>query len=99
MLLSVIFIAIGFLLGYFLRKPLQNNQFLSKLQTGVIIVMLFCMGLSVGINKTVMDNLGSLGMQALILSVLCVAGSIASAWLFGKLHDHKFKGRQNKKVL
>jgi uncharacterized membrane protein YbjE (DUF340 family) len=89
--LSVSFIAIGFLLGYLLRKPLQNNSFLSKLQTAVIVIMLFCMGLSVGINKTVMDNLGSLGLQALILSVLCIGGSIISAWLFGKIYRRKPK--------
>jgi uncharacterized membrane protein YbjE (DUF340 family) len=91
MLLSVSFIAVGFLLGYLLRKPLQNNSFLPKLQTAVIVIMLFCMGLSVGINKTVMDNLGSLGLQALILSVLCVLGSVISAWLFGKIYSRKPK--------
>jgi len=85
MLNAILFLLGGILAGRLFRKQLAFFKHLTKAQTVAIILMLFSLGLSVGVNHSVMDNLSSLGLQALIISFLCMGGSILVAWLFWKV--------------
>lgn len=85
MLNAILFLLGGILIGRLFRNKIKKFSYLSLIQTIVIIAMLFALGLSVGANKTVMENLTSLGLQALLLSSLCIIGSILTGWLFWKI--------------
>ena len=73
-------------LGYIARhvKILQN---IHKLITATIAILLLTLGVGVGANQTVINNLSTLGLQAIILATLGVLGSAITAmatyhWFF-----------------
>lgn len=47
----------------------------------MIYLLLFVLGIAVGMNPLVMDNLGTIGVSAAIISAGAVLGSAAMAWL------------------
>ena len=68
----------GIILGYIFR----NLDFLKKKTISyTIILLLFIMGLSVGANDRIIENLGSFGWQAAIIAFSATCGSIIAAWL------------------
>ena len=67
----------GLLLGRLLRHQVWPKQ-LGRCISPVILLMLFCLGLSVGGNATLMGNLPRLGGQALLLTLAGVAGSLVA---------------------
>lgn len=70
----------GILAGYFLRRR-TFVQHVGRLISVTIIVLLFLLGVTVGANKVIMDNLSELGIQAFALSAAGVLGSVVCAWL------------------
>ena len=67
-------------IGYALR----NRKFIQKthkLVTPTIALLLLLLGVGVGSNQIILDNLSSLGAQALILATLGVLGSAIAALL------------------
>jgi uncharacterized membrane protein YbjE (DUF340 family) len=66
-------------LGYMCRKV----SFLQRLNPAILIticVLLFVLGLSIGANEMIMNNLTTLGLQALVLSCAGTFGSILAGW-------------------
>lgn len=74
---------IGIIAGYFLRR-IPDIKIIGKLITGFIFLLLFFLGISVGHNETIVNNLTTIGLQALIITVGALAGSILSAWFVYK---------------
>ncbi len=72
----------GAIVGFLLRKRIKVSVF------PVIFVscclLLFAMGIKVGLDDSIMGNLSSLGLLALILAVSATAGSIILAVVFSK---------------
>lgn len=55
-----------------------------KIQKGIsltILALLFLLGISVGSNGQLMDNLDTIGWEALVITCGAVAGSVLCAWL------------------
>ncbi len=75
MAIIVCFFAAGIAVGFFLRR-FPNITFISKLVTVMIVILLFLLGKSVGKNTAIMQNLPSIGMQALIITSAAIAGSV-----------------------
>lgn len=70
----------GLLAGYLLR----NQSFVrhtGKLISVTIFLLLFLLGIAVGTNRQIVDNLSVLGVQALALSAAAVLGSVICAWV------------------
>ena len=65
----------GIVLGYLLRKRLKE-KLLSRFLLFAIYLLLFMLGVSIGTNKQVLDNLATLGMQSLAITAGTVIGSI-----------------------
>lgn len=78
----------GFILGFALRKN-GIKEFISKMIMTAIITLIFMLGLAVGGNKTVINNLANLGGQALLLAILSTFGSVIAAWAVAKLFFKK----------
>lgn len=76
-ILGVMFVGVG--LGFLLRK-LDWLKHTSKTISYTIYLLLFLLGISVGSNEKIVDNLASLGSQALILALAGALGSALAAW-------------------
>jgi uncharacterized membrane protein YbjE (DUF340 family) len=66
------------------RKPFLvkiNDQLISL----AIYVLLFLLGISVGLNKTIVQNIGTLGFQAFVITIGAVLGSVLVSWIVFRL--------------
>lgn len=78
---SVIMVALcGVVAGFGLRrwKGLRHVNFTITL---TICFMLFVLGLSVGENRLIVDNLWTYGGQALMICIAAMTGSALGGWL------------------
>lgn len=55
----------------------MNDQLISL----AIYVLLLLLGISVGLNNTIVQNIGTLGYQALVITLGAVIGSVLFSWL------------------
>lgn len=77
-IIGIMFGGIG--IGYLLRKV----AFLQKLNTSIsitIYLLLFLLGISVGNNETIMNNLGTLGLESFLIAFAGTLGSVIAAWV------------------
>lgn len=69
-------------IGYFIGSKLQHKQddlkITGKIQTYAICIMVFFMGLRMGSNEEVINNLNMIGLYALILTVVILICSLAA---------------------
>ncbi|MGI6479593.1 MAG: LysO family transporter [Salinivirgaceae bacterium] len=76
----IIIIALGIIVGYFLRNKSKTKSFIEKLTMVVIFALLFVLGVAIGNDKNIMNSLQTLGLQAMIISLGAIAGSVLLAW-------------------
>lgn len=70
---------LGVFSGYLLRH--RKLTWVSGVVTGAIWLLLFLLGIAVGTNDEILNNLDTIGWQALVLSVGAVGGSVVMAWV------------------
>lgn len=78
-------VGIGFFIGYkgFLReKGIRIN---SRLQTVWLMLLIFCMGVSIGRNEEVVKNLPLLGGKAVLFAILTAVCSIIAVYILSTL--------------
>lgn len=68
----------GMLLGFLLRN--KRLSWIHKIITLLIWVLLFLLGIDVGGNEAIIKGLHTLGLEALIITLAAVNGSILCAW-------------------
>lgn len=81
---------VGIAVGYLCRH-LQLLQKTGRLITITIVLLLFLLGISVGANRELINNLGTLGIQALLIALAGTLGSVLAAWIVYRLF---FKNQQ-----
>lgn len=74
---------IGIIAGYFLRR-IPDTKIIGRLITGFIFLLLFFLGIAVGHNEKIVNNLTAIGLQALIITMGAIAGSVVLAWFVYK---------------
>ncbi len=67
-------LALGILIGYFLRDRRRLN--IDSLISGVIIVLIFCLGFSMGSNGELLAVLPSVGLTTIVLLAMTLLFSI-----------------------
>ncbi|MCM1031105.1 MAG: lysine exporter LysO family protein [Oscillibacter sp.] len=87
MLIILCLMAGGILLGRLTRAG--RPEFIRKGIFGAILVLLFLLGVSVGHNRQIMDNLGTIGVDALLITLGAVGGSVVCAWGIYKFYFSK----------
>ena len=92
LVISIMFLGVG--LG-FLFKNLNLFSFLPKSITFTIYLLLFLLGITVGSNKDIVNNLASLGWQAFILAFFASIGSALAAFIIYKVFFAKEGRLQN----
>lgn len=82
-------VGIGFFIGYrgLLReKGIRIN---SRLQTVFLMLLIFCMGVSIGRNEEVVKNLPLLGGKAVLFAILTIICSILAVYILSTLFLEK----------
>lgn len=90
MLLSIGLIIASLLVGVLVGIVKKNfsdkeKKLISLAMTGMVLALIFLMGVKTGLNKAVMDGLGVFGLKALLLSLAAIGGSLVFAVLFDRL--------------
>lgn len=75
-LLYMVIILIGAWLGAGGKLSESFTGKLSKLQFGSLLLLLFIMGVNIGVNEDVINGFYKLGFQAVVLAVFSIAFSI-----------------------
>ena len=81
----------GIIIGAMLNDKKKIISIIDKLTNWAIYALLFLLGISVGLNKTIINNLDNIGVNALIITVGAVFGSIIMALITFKLFFKKQK--------
>ncbi|MFI3315203.1 MAG: LysO family transporter [Rikenellaceae bacterium] len=78
MLTVVGIMLVGIGLGYLFRG--KKLSFIPKVTMVSIYLLLFFLGVSVGSNPEIMDNLDTIGLDGLIITLAALAGSLLAGW-------------------
>jgi uncharacterized membrane protein YbjE (DUF340 family) len=81
----LLFLAAGMFAGYLFRSKKNVLATAATATTWSLYLLIFLLGISVGTNDAVVRALGRLGIQALILSVGGIAGSILIGCLVSRM--------------
>ncbi|MDR0661233.1 MAG: lysine exporter LysO family protein [Prevotellaceae bacterium] len=82
----ILFLVLGILLGYFVRKKQRFLSISNRLVSISIYALLFLLGVALGTNSDLLRQLPKLGGYAFVLAVLSILGSIVlAAFLYRKM--------------
>ena len=70
---------VGIVIGYFFRQ--KKILFIHRLIITLIWVLLFLLGLEIGVNERIISQFAKLGFEAFLLAIAATFGSVLSAWL------------------
>lgn len=76
MITVLVIMAAGTIVGYFLRQKHKVIAVNDKLIMVAVFGLLFLMGVAIGGNPVIIKKLPVLGMQALIIAVAGILGSV-----------------------
>lgn len=69
----------GMLIGYLFKR--KKVTWIGKVITVLIWLLLFLLGIDVGSNQVIMSGLHTIGLEALLIAVAAVLGSVVGARL------------------
>ena len=79
------FLAAGYFAGNRMKKAGRDAGAFGALMMLTVYGLCFCMGMRMGVNEQVTSNLGTIGLEALIITFACIAGSILAVFLLRKI--------------
>ena len=90
-ILYVLIILVGALISNkgLLSGLVEKN--LSKLQYASLLLLLFIMGVNIGINDNIINEFSKLGFQAIVLSLTSITLSVAAVKLVSMYFKYKDK--------
>ncbi len=80
MLKVIIIMSSGMLAGYLFRNQKWISKPVGTIITWAIYLLLFLLGITVGTNETIINNLDKIGLNALLLTIGAVTGSVLVSW-------------------
>ncbi|MEX1382945.1 LysO family transporter [Lutibacter sp.] len=81
----LLLMTIGLIIGYVLRNKIKFILISNKATTLIIYMLLFLLGIGVGLNKTIVSNMTNIGLQAILITFGAVLGSLIFAYITYKL--------------
>ena len=72
----LVIMAVGMLIGYLLSEKKALFAVIDRIVMAVIFLLLFVLGISVGLNETVVGSIHLIGIKAMVLTLGAVAGSV-----------------------
>ncbi|MFA6834174.1 MAG: LysO family transporter [Bacteroidaceae bacterium] len=79
MLIVIGILFLGVITGFIIQK--RKTLKVNSLIMGLICSLLFILGVEVGENKSILQNFNTLGIEAIVITIGAVIGSILFAWL------------------
>lgn len=64
----------GLFLGYLLRERKKVN--LTKATLGIILILIFSLGFTIGSNNELLGSMSSVGLSALLMALLAIGFSV-----------------------
>ncbi len=64
--------------------PFHFYRHIGKVLTAILLILLFGMGLNIGLDEKIIGNILDLGKTAFLISLGSVLGSVLLAWYFGR---------------
>lgn len=87
-IILTMFAGIG--IGYIIRN-FKSLTYIGKTISVTIYVMLFFLGVKIGTDENILKNLSGIGLQALVLALAGISGSVLAAWA---VYRYFFKGKE-----
>lgn len=81
----LIIMSAGILTGFLLRGRQRIIFFIEKTTGFSIYILLFLLGISVGTNDKVISNFGLIGLNAIVIALASVAGSVILSFILYRL--------------
>ena len=72
---------LGYIVGYFVREKKNKLEWRGNVSTIAIIVMVFSMGMRMGANDEVIENLSSIGLYSLLITAIIFTFSLTATSL------------------
>lgn len=101
-LIYIVFVLLGVGAGIILRKTRGNKgqiPWISAIKSISICVLLFVMSTRIGSNDEVAKNLGTIGVYGLLFTLIVIATTIITAFLFRRMLGFNSKGTLAKEDL
>jgi uncharacterized membrane protein YbjE (DUF340 family) len=77
----LIIMALGTIFGIVFRQKQKLISYINKTTMWIIATLLFFMGISVGINNSIMCNLKTIGIKGLNIAMVAILGSVITSWI------------------
>lgn len=74
-------LCMGLIIGATIKENKKYKKTIDILTLISVFALLFVMGINIGTNKEVIDNLGNVGLLALAYSLFTIIGSIIVVYL------------------
>lgn len=81
----LLFLIAGIIVGAFVKMPKIVEKLIGHLQTVGVILLLFAMGIGVGANPDLFNQLSDIGLHSLAMALGAVIGSTCLIFLLLKL--------------
>ncbi len=78
---TLLFLAVGIIIGIAIKKRQNWRALIEKSITVMIWVLLLLLGISIGANENIVQNIHIIGGKAFLLSVGGVVGSIVCSYI------------------
>lgn len=75
---------LGILIGVIFRKKSKIIKTAEYLSNWAIYILLFLLGISVGLNDEIILNFEKIGFQAALIAIASIVGSVFFGWLIYK---------------
>ncbi len=92
----LLFLLAGFVIGYLRLFPEEAYKYTDKLTMVGLIVLLISMGAKIGANEDILKQLDRIGIQALLLALGSIAGSIIMVKVFTLRMKFEVKVKEKK---
>lgn len=77
----LIIFCLGLVLGLVIKKRVKIQKTVGHLTEWTVYFLLFFLGIAVGLNKTIMENMGAIGFYGILISIIGIFFSITIAAL------------------
>jgi len=85
MIVILVVLTAGIILGFLMRNHERMIRTADRIMNGTIYLLLFLLGLSVGANETIISNIHTIGVRALVLTVGAIVGSVIVSYIVSRL--------------
>lgn len=92
LILYLSLVVIGYFIGAALRKRNIVLKYAGKIQTLALIALVFLMGSRIGSEDEIVRSLDTIGLKALMITLMILAGTVVTAFVVRKLLGFDQKG-------